>query len=65
MEEWLTKPAADIARALASGKIDARELTAAFLDAIDAHPARDDIYARSTADRAHAEAAAAALPLLR
>jgi aspartyl-tRNA(Asn)/glutamyl-tRNA(Gln) amidotransferase subunit A len=58
--DWLNRPAAALGRAIAAGQIDARELTEAFLDAIDAHPARDDIYARTTPDRARAEAADAA-----
>ncbi|MEO1494691.1 MAG: amidase family protein [Pseudomonadota bacterium] len=60
MQEWLTKPAADQGRAIAAGEIDARELTEAYLDAITAHPERDEIYARTTPDRARAEAASAA-----
>ena len=56
----LTQPAAELGRAIAAGRIDARELTEAYLAAIEAHPARDDIYARTTPDRARAEAAAAA-----
>jgi aspartyl-tRNA(Asn)/glutamyl-tRNA(Gln) amidotransferase subunit A len=58
--DWLNRPAAALGRAIAAGEIDARELTDAFLDAIEAHPARDDIYARTTPDRARAEAADAA-----
>ena len=58
--DWLTQPAAELGRAIAAGRVDARELTEAFLDAIDRHPARDAIYARTTPDRARSEAAAAA-----
>ena len=60
MDTWLKSPAADQARALAKGEINAQALTEAYLDAIEAHPSRDEIYARTTADRARAEARAAA-----
>ncbi|MEM7060872.1 MAG: amidase family protein [Pseudomonadota bacterium] len=59
MDQWLTRPAADQARAVADGAVDARELTEAYLAAIHAHPARDDIYVRTTDERARTEAAAA------
>ncbi len=49
-----------LGRGIGSGEIDPRVLTRTYLDAIDAHPQRDRIYARVTADRAEAEAAAAA-----
>ncbi|MEO0917228.1 MAG: amidase family protein, partial [Pseudomonadota bacterium] len=59
MEEWLTRTAADLGRQIEAGKIDPVELTEAFLSAIGAHPYRDRIYARVTADRARSEARAA------
>jgi len=57
--EWLTAPAARQGRAIASGRVDPRDLTEAYLAAIDAHPESDRIYARTTPERARAEAAAA------
>ena len=59
MDDWLTKSAADLGRGIAAGEIDPVALTQTFLDAIDAHPHRDRIYARVTARRAMAEAQAA------
>ncbi len=59
MQQWLTMTAADLGRAIAAGDIDPVELTQAYLDAIDAHPLKDRIYARVTHDRALAEAHAA------
>lgn len=59
MDDWRTKSAADQGRALAAGTISPRDLTEAYLDTIDAHPARDDIYVRTTPERAQAEAHAA------
>ncbi len=53
---WLTSSAADLGRQIGAGKIDPRDLTDAFLDAIDNHPDGSRIYARTTADRARAEA---------
>lgn len=58
--DWLMRPAAALGRAVAAGEIDARDLTDAYLAAIAAHPARENIYARTTPARARAEAAAAA-----
>ncbi len=52
--------AADLGRGIATGAIDPVALTQTYLDAIDAHPLRDRIYARVTHDRALAEARAAA-----
>ena len=60
MQEWLTMTAADLGRGIAAGHIDPVTLCRTYLDAIDAHPLRDRIYARVTADRAMAEAGAAA-----
>ncbi len=60
MAEWRQMSAGELGRAIGRGEIDPEDLTAAFLDAIRAHPHRDRIYARLTGDRAMAEAAAAA-----
>lgn len=60
MQEWLTMTAADLGRGIGEGKIDPVALCQTYLDAIDAHPLKDRIYARVTADRALAEAKAAA-----
>lgn len=59
MDELLTKSAADQGRAITAGA-DPRALTEAYLNAISVHPDRDRIYARTTPERARAEAAAAA-----
>ncbi|MBR9650223.1 amidase [Thalassovita aquimarina] len=59
MQDWLEKSAADLGRGIAEGSIDPVALTRTYLDAIEAHPFRDRIYARVTADRAMAEAEAA------
>ncbi len=59
MQDWLTMTAADLGRGIAAGEIDPVALTQTYLDAIDAHPLRDRIYARVTHERALAEAAAA------
>lgn len=59
MQEWLTMTAADLGRAIGDGQIDSVDLCRTYLDAIDAHPLRDRIYARVTHDRALAEARAA------
>lgn len=61
MQDWLTMTAADLGRGIEAGQIDPVALCETYLDAIDAHPLRDRIYARITHDRARAEAAAAAL----
>jgi aspartyl-tRNA(Asn)/glutamyl-tRNA(Gln) amidotransferase subunit A len=60
MQDWLRTSAADLGRGIASGEIDPVALTQTYLDAIDAHPLRDRIYARVTHDRALAEAKSAA-----
>ncbi len=60
MTEWIDKSASDQGRAIQAGKLDPRALTESFLDAIEAHPDRDRIYARTTPDRARTEAMAAA-----
>ncbi|AXI40945.1 amidase [Sulfitobacter sp. SK011] len=60
MQAWLKMTAADLGRGIAAGQIDPVALCQTYLDAIEAHPLRDRIYARVTADRALAEAQAAA-----
>lgn len=60
MQDWLTMTAADLGRGIAEGQIDPVALCQTYLDAIDAHPMRDRIYARVTHKRALAEATAAA-----
>ncbi|MDF1726555.1 MAG: amidase [Sulfitobacter sp.] len=59
MEKWLKMSAADLGRAIGKGEIDPVALCDTYLKAIEAHPLRDRIYARVTADRARSEAAAA------
>ncbi len=60
MQDWLTMTAADLGRGIGEGRIDPVELCKTYLAAIDAHPLRDRIYARVTADRALSEARSAA-----
>lgn len=59
MKDWLTASAAYLGREIEAGRINPVDLTETYLAAIDAHPFRDRIYARVTADRARAEAKAA------
>ena len=59
-DSWLWMTAGDLGRGIASGAIDARELTETYLVAIDSHPEGPGIYARATPERARAEAEAAA-----
>ena len=59
MQTWLDMSAAELGRGIGAGEIDPEALAQVFLDAIDAHPLRDGIYARVTPERAMAEAAAA------
>jgi len=59
MQDWLSMTAGDLGRGIARGEIDPVALTRTYLDAIDAHPQRDRIYARITPDRALSEAGAA------
>jgi aspartyl-tRNA(Asn)/glutamyl-tRNA(Gln) amidotransferase subunit A len=59
MDDWLGMTAAALGRGIADGSIGPVALTETYLAAIDAHPYRDRIYARVTADRARAEAKAA------
>ncbi|SEK61113.1 aspartyl-tRNA(Asn)/glutamyl-tRNA(Gln) amidotransferase subunit A [Roseovarius nanhaiticus] len=60
MQDWLYMSAADLGRGIDVGRIDAAELTEAYLAAIAAHPAARRIYSATTEDRARAEAQAAA-----
>ncbi|QQA43095.1 amidase [Pelagovum pacificum] len=60
MEDWLWASAAELGRGIDEGRIDPVALTRMYLEAIDAHPLRDRIYVRVTAERAIAEAEAAA-----
>ncbi len=57
---WLTQTACDLGRGIAAQEIDPVELTQTYLDAANAHPMKDRIYARMTEARALAEAKAAA-----
>lgn len=59
-DNWLWLSAAELGRGIATGTIDARELTEVYLAAIDSHPDTTAIFARTTPERARAEAAAAA-----
>ncbi|MEO0401431.1 MAG: amidase family protein [Pseudomonadota bacterium] len=61
MQEWVSKSASDLGRAIGAGEVDPVALTTAFLERIDGHPLADRIYARVTHDRAMAEAEAASL----
>ena len=61
MQDWLWASAADLGRGIEAGEIDPADLCEVYLAAIDAHPLRDRIYARVTADRARVEAAAASV----
>lgn len=57
---WFWMAAADLGRGIGAGRINAAELTEAFLDAIDRHPDAARIYARTTPRRARTMAMAAA-----
>ncbi len=59
MQDWLKMTAADLGRGIARGEIGPVALTQTYLDAIDGHDLRDQIYARVTHERAMAEAEAA------
>ena len=59
MDEWRWAGAAELGRGIGAGEIDPVALTETFLAAIAAHPAGRDIYARTTPERARAEARAA------
>ncbi|SEJ30055.1 aspartyl-tRNA(Asn)/glutamyl-tRNA(Gln) amidotransferase subunit A [Cribrihabitans marinus] len=56
MSDWLTMTASDLGRGIADGRIDPVDLTQCYLDAIADHGDRDRIYARTTPQRALAEA---------
>ncbi|QUS36480.1 amidase [Falsirhodobacter algicola] len=58
--EWRTRTAAELGREIQAGRINAVELTEAFLEAAAAHPEGERIYARLTPERARDEALAAA-----
>ncbi len=60
MTDLTAMTAADLGRAIETGRADPRDVTEAFLDAAAAHPDAPRIYARMTEGRARAEAAAAA-----
>lgn len=60
MKTWSNMTAAELGRDIASGRINAVELTEFFLDAIARHPLAPRIYARTTEARARAEAMGAA-----
>jgi aspartyl-tRNA(Asn)/glutamyl-tRNA(Gln) amidotransferase subunit A len=60
MSDWTEMNALALGDGIGRGEIDAAKLTETFLEKIDEHPLRDRIYARVTADRARAEAKAAA-----
>ncbi len=61
MDSWTNMSAADLGRGIGRGEIDPVALTRHFLDRIAAHPDRDRIYSVVTAERALAEAQAAAV----
>ncbi len=58
-DKWQKMSAAELGRAIDAGGIDPVELTESFLAAIEGHPLGPRIYARTTPDRALAEARAA------
>lgn len=57
---WASMTAAELGREIAAGRINPVELTEHFLDAIESAEVAPRIYARTTPDRARAEAMAAA-----
>jgi aspartyl-tRNA(Asn)/glutamyl-tRNA(Gln) amidotransferase subunit A len=57
--DLLKKTASDLGRLIDKGDISPTELTQIYLNAIDVHPIADRIYARTTPERALAEAKAA------
>jgi aspartyl-tRNA(Asn)/glutamyl-tRNA(Gln) amidotransferase subunit A len=59
MVDYTKMSMCDLGRAIGSGDIDPRDVTAAFLDTAKAHPFSDRIYARFMETRAMAEAQAA------
>ncbi|MEM6938883.1 MAG: amidase family protein [Pseudomonadota bacterium] len=60
MQDWLGMTAADLGRGIGTGEINPIALCRTYLDAVEAHPLKDRIYARMTEDRALVEAGAAA-----
>ena len=60
MQHWLKMTACDLGRGIGAGQIDPVALAQVYLDAIEAHPARDRIYTQVTSERALIEAQAAA-----
>ncbi len=58
-ESWLGMTAGDLGRGIEAGQIDPSDLTETYLAAIEAHEFTPRIYARTTPERARAEAAAA------
>lgn len=60
MDEWLKMSAGALGRGIEAGQIDPVALTETYLAAMAGHRLTPRIYARDTADRARAEAAAAA-----
>ncbi|PJE27744.1 aspartyl-tRNA(Asn)/glutamyl-tRNA(Gln) amidotransferase subunit A [Pseudooceanicola antarcticus] len=60
MQDWLWMEAAALGAGIERGEIDPVALAETYLNAIDAHEAGPRIYARTMADRALAEAKAAA-----
>ncbi|MFD3190334.1 amidase [Sedimentitalea sp. HM32M-2] len=59
MQDWRTMSAGELGRGIAAQDIDPVDLTESFLQALQAHPLRDRIYAGVTSDRAMDEARAA------
>ena len=59
-EQWRSMTAAALGSEIGRGTIDPRDLAEAFLAAIGSDPDAEAIYARTTPERARAEAAAAA-----
>ncbi len=57
--DWLRASACDLGRGIGAGRIDPVDLADAYLEAANAHPFRDRIYARLTPGRARHEALAA------
>lgn len=59
-DDWLTFTASRLGRAIGRGDANPQDVAEAFLDAIDAYADAGAIYARTTPERARAEAKAAA-----
>ncbi|MEQ9519298.1 MAG: amidase family protein [Parvibaculum sp.] len=60
VQKWEAQPALALGSAIEKGKLDPRDLTAAFLDRIEKLDSEKKIYVRLTKDRAMREATAAA-----